>query len=76
MLMSVCLGPEPNGGAWTRLFTSLFLPDIHISTWKRRHGLEPRWSPGTLGRGSNEPLVRPVVLGTSLGDIMGLCRIM
>lgn len=73
--LSVCLGPEQNGGAWTRLFFlfSLLL-DIHISTWKRQRGLEPGWPPGTLGRGGSEPLVRPVVLGTSLGDIMRLCR--
>jgi hypothetical protein len=50
------------------------LVDVHISTWKDARGLEPGWLPGTLGRGSSEPLVRQVVQGTSLGDIMELCR--
>ena len=73
--LSVWMEPESNGGAWTRLFfaslSSARYPHLHM---ERRRGLEPGWSPGTLGRGSSEPLVRLVVQGTSLGHIMELCR--
>lgn len=65
-------------GVERRCLDSSFFPlsllvDIHISIWKdvgvwTLAGRQKHWVEGS------EPLVRPVAQGTSLGDIMELCR--
>lgn len=73
--LSVWIGPESNGGAWTRLFSLVSLSlDAHISTWKDAAVWNPASRQERWVGGAGEPLVRQVVQGTSLGDIMELCR--